>query len=73
MNKLVMLFLNFINLGFANLINDGTLGMLTDRLASQIYEDQDLGFNRDEIIELLDTHKKIIEYALDHRDEIEPT
>lgn len=49
---------------------------LTYRLASQIYESVDLGFTAEETQQLLSTpdktlHPKILEYALQHRPEIE--
>ena len=46
----------------------GSLNELTYRLASQIYEAQDLGFSSEEIITLLDCHKKTVEYALIRRE-----
>ncbi len=44
---------------------------LTYRLASQIYEAEDLRFNIDEITELLNTRKEIIDYAVENRQKIE--
>lgn len=45
---------------------------LSYSLASQIYEAQDLGFNEQETSYLLDTKDFAVEYALEHRNEIEP-
>lgn len=45
---------------------------LTYGLASQIYEVQDALFTREEIIELLDTSPKAVDYSLEHKDEIAP-
>ena len=46
---------------------------LTYRLASEIYDALDrCKFNSQETAEVLDTSPKIIEYALKHRNEIEP-
>ena len=44
--------------------------VLTCRLVSQIYEAIDCGFTRGEIIELLDTNNKVIDYYLEHTKEI---
>jgi hypothetical protein len=46
-------------------------GVLTYRLANQIYEAQDLGFKEDEIEELLDISKEVRDYALLHRELIQ--
>ncbi|MEK6940231.1 MAG: hypothetical protein AABX31_05895, partial [Nanoarchaeota archaeon] len=44
---------------------------LTYRLASQIYEAADLGFNSTEVTELLDTTPRVVEYALTERKTLE--
>jgi len=44
---------------------------LTYRLANKIYEEQDLGFNGEEIEKLLDTSKEVITHAISHRKSIE--
>jgi len=44
---------------------------LTYRLANKIYEEQDLGFNGEEIDELLDTTEEVRTYALSHKESIE--
>ncbi len=41
-------------------------------LASEIYEAQDCGFKRREVLELVDKSKKLVGYALEHRNKIEP-
>jgi len=45
----------------------------TYRLASQIYkaQDQDLGFSREELIDLLDTSERVFDYVVEHRAGIE--
>ncbi len=45
---------------------------LTYRLASQIYEASDLGFNKTEIAELFDTKEKLVDYSLEQRINIQP-
>lgn len=45
---------------------------LTYRLASQIYEAKDLGFNNNELSELFNTSTKIVRYAVQRRVNIEP-
>ena len=45
---------------------------LNYRLASQIYEAQEAGFNREEIVELFDTFPRTVDYSLEHKDEIAP-
>jgi hypothetical protein len=45
---------------------------LTYRVASQIYEAHDIGFNDAEISELFELHEKAVIYAKEHRQEIEP-
>ena len=50
----------------------GELKFLSHRLASQIYEAQDCGFNRKEISELTGTTNEIINYALGHEAKIKP-
>ena len=45
--------------------------VLTYRLASQIYEAADLGFNNTEVTELLETTPKVVEYALTERKNLE--
>ncbi|MBI2632505.1 hypothetical protein HYW75_05865 [Candidatus Pacearchaeota archaeon] len=75
----------FMNLPVHTLINYGIKGSrvfvkvfgykgvkLTYRLASQIYEAQDTGFNREEILELFNTSPIYVDYALEHREEIAP-
>ncbi|MEK6947864.1 MAG: hypothetical protein AABX19_01330 [Nanoarchaeota archaeon] len=42
------------------------------RTASQVYEAQDLGFTNEEITELVETKKEIVDLALEKRVEIEP-
>lgn len=44
---------------------------LTYRLASQIYEAADLGFNKTEVTELLETASKVVAYALTERKTVE--
>ncbi len=43
---------------------------LTYRLASQIYEAQDLGFVQKEIMDLFETNQELVGYAFEHRDTI---
>ena len=43
---------------------------LTYRAASQIYEAKDLGFKKDEIIELLSTSELVVDYAMLHEREL---
>ena len=45
---------------------------LSYRLASQIYQAMDLGFNSQEIVELFDAKKKTVDYALAFREEVGP-
>lgn len=47
-------------------------GMLTYRLASQIYEAKDCDFRKSEITELLDKDEMIVGYALFYRKEVKP-
>ncbi len=54
-------------------IKDWGKQKLTYRLASQIYETVDLGFNQSETAELLDANPKVVEYALSERKGLEPT
>lgn len=49
-----------------------TEASLSYRLASQIYESIDLGFNQEQTSFLLDAKDFVVEYALEHRTEIEP-
>lgn len=44
----------------------------TYRLASQIYEARDCGFSGKDVMELLDVKGEIVDYALEHRRELEP-
>jgi len=46
---------------------------LTYRLASEIYEAKDLKFSDDDISELLDIDRKVVEYAIRKKREIAPT
>ncbi|MCH7567955.1 MAG: hypothetical protein IIA87_00905 [Nanoarchaeota archaeon] len=46
------------------------LGTLNYRLASQVYEAQDLGFSVSETMELLDSGNELVNYALENRGEI---
>ena len=45
---------------------------LNYRMASQVYEAEDLGFNREEIRQLLDLGPKVAQYAFDHKTKIVP-
>jgi len=45
---------------------------LTYRIASQVYEAKDLGFKSEEIAELIETKKEMVELALEKRFELEP-
>ncbi len=45
---------------------------LTYRLASKVYEADDLGFRSDEISELYDANQKVVEHALKNRTSLEP-
>ena len=48
-------------------------GPLTYRTASQIYEGLDAGFTSEETAYLLDKKQVMVDYAVQHRTEIEPT
>jgi len=54
----------------------GTIGTLTYRLASQIYQEEDEGyfseFSDEEMAEHFDTGEEVVEYAREHRGEIAP-
>jgi hypothetical protein len=69
--------LRFSEAGFRQRRNNTKLNKsipkLTYRLASEIYEATDLGYSNDDISQLLDANKKVIEYAIGKRDEIAPT
>lgn len=45
----------------------GTRRKLTYRLASEMYEAQDLGFTKEETMQLFDAPETIVDYALEHR------
>ncbi len=47
--------------------------ILNYRIASQVYEAQDAGFNEPEICELLDRDERVIQYAIEHRPKVEKT
>ena len=40
-------------------------------MASQIYEASDLGFNKEEIMELLDANERVLDHSLENRGTIE--
>jgi len=63
---------NFFVKSFFRANGSGFLGSLTYRLASQIYEAQDLGFKKEEICDLLETKKEIVNYAFLNKENIEP-
>ncbi|MDO8508631.1 MAG: hypothetical protein Q7S27_03015 [Nanoarchaeota archaeon] len=46
--------------------------LLTYKLASEIYEAKDAGFDTEEIRELTETKSEVVDYTLSHRKEIEP-
>ena len=46
---------------------------LTYRLASQVYEAQDLRFENTKIAKLLGVNSKVVDYAIEHRETIAPT
>jgi hypothetical protein len=47
-------------------------GMLTYKLASQIYEAEDLGFKGEEIAQVLNTYMDLVNFALAKKEEIAP-
>ena len=50
----------------------GNREYLSHRSASEIYEAEDCGFKKREIITLVNKSKRLVDYALEHRKEIEP-
>ena len=45
---------------------------LTHKICSQIYEAQDCEFSKEEILELLDISKRVYDYAIQHKQTLEP-
>ncbi len=57
---------------FSKIGKIGSSEFLSYRLASEIYEARDCGINRKDIVELVGKSGELVEYALEHRGEIEP-
>ncbi len=50
----------------------GSNGLLTYKIASEVYEAQDCLFNQEEIMGLTGKNDEVVRYAIGHRKEIEP-